>query len=109
MDYLVQFQLNFYNLIVLAILFVMIIKHSEVESFGKQIVKATILITAAAIIIEPLTWIFDGKQFFGAYFLEYSTNFILLLMAPIIGAFMLTYVDYSFFQDRARLRKRLKK
>ncbi len=106
MDYFVQFQLNFYNIIVLIILYVLIIKRSEVESFSKQLVKATIFFAGAAIIIEPLTWIFDGAQFFGAYFLEYSTNFVLLLMAPIIGAIMLCYVDYSFFQDRNRLKKR---
>lgn len=107
MDYLIQFQLNIYVLIVLTIIYIIIIKKSEVESFGKQIILHAIIANAVAVIIEPLTWIFDGKQFFGAFLLEYSTNFLLLLMAPIIGAFMLMYVDYRMFQDRERLKKRL--
>ena len=107
MDYLIQFQLNLYALIILIIIYIIILKKSEVESFGKQILMHTIIATMVAVILEPLTWIFDGRQFFGAYILEYSTNFLLLLMAPIIGAFMLMYVDYRMFQDRDRLKKRL--
>jgi len=106
MEYLVQFQLNIYALIILAILYVAIIVRFQVNHIEKKLIEGVILFLGLAIIVEPLTWIFDGTSFFGAYFLEYSTNFILLLFAPIIAGLMLSYVDYYIFKDSKRLSKR---
>ena len=107
MDYLIQFQLNIYAILILLILYVMVIKKSEIECLSKKIMKYTILATIFANILEPLTWIFDERIFFGSYLIEYSTNFLLVLMAPILGAMMLSYVDYKIYKDLSRLKKRL--
>jgi diguanylate cyclase (GGDEF)-like protein len=107
MEYLVQFQLNLYALIILIILFITIVYRSRINSLGKQLFKTAIFFIGLAIILEPLTWIFDGRIFTGAYFLEYLTNFLLLLLAPIISGLMLAYVDYYIFRDRKRLYRRL--
>ena len=79
MDFLVQFQMNIYALIILVILHVAIIVRSRVNDIGKKLMENAILFVGLAIIVEPLTWIFDCTLFFGAHFLEYSTNFLLIL------------------------------
>jgi len=94
MHYLEQFQLNVYALVVLVILLVVISTRLRVQSYGKKLLYAVIGITMAAIITDPLTWMFDGTHFVGSYFLEYSTNFLNLLYAPIISSLMLSYVRY---------------
>lgn len=81
-------------------------KKQKIQSFGKVFLKLSICFNAIAIVLEPLTWMLDGEVFFGSFFLEYSTNFLLCLMAPILGATMLSYVDYHIFKDRNRLQKR---
>jgi diguanylate cyclase (GGDEF)-like protein len=103
---LIQFQLNIATLILLVVVFITIRTRTQIEGFGTKIIEMSIITTVIALIVEPLTWVFDAKQFFGAYFLEYSTNFLLVLMSPIIGGFMLSYVDYSVFKDRQRIFRR---
>jgi len=100
---LIQFQLNIATLILLVVVFITIKTRTQIEGFGTKIIEMSIITTVIALIVEPLTWIFDGTQFFGSFFLEYSTNFLLVLMSPIIGGFMLSYVDYSIFKDRERI------
>lgn len=106
MDYLIQFQLNIFTIAVFIVLYIIVIRKQKVKSFGKQLLKLAIILGVIAVVLEPLTWIFDGKVFFGSFFLEYSTNFFLYLMAPILGAVMLSYVDYYIFKDRNRLQRR---
>ncbi len=106
MDYLVQFQINVFAMMILIVLYIIIKKKSKVKSFGKRLLKIVMIATAIAIIVEPLTWIFDGMQFFGAFFLEYSTNFVLFLIGPVLGGLMLSYVDYHIFKDPKRIYKK---
>ncbi len=106
MEYLIQFQLNIFAALILVILYVTLNVKSRVNHIAKQLFKATIIFSAAAIIIEPFSWIFDGTHFFGSYFLEYFTNVLLILIAPIICGLMISYVDYFIFKNRKRLFKR---
>lgn len=106
MDFLIQFQLNIATIILLIVIFITIKTRTQIEGFGTKIIQLSIITTILALIVEPLTWILDSRQFFGAYFLEYSTNFLLVLMSPIIGGFMLSYVDYAVFRDRERIYRR---
>ncbi|KIL50705.1 diguanylate cyclase domain protein [Jeotgalibacillus alimentarius] len=106
MDYLVQFQLNVFALVALVILYAIIKMRSKIETFSKKMLKALMLTSGIAMILEPLTWIFDGMLFPGAYFLEYSTNFFLFLIGPVLGGLMLSYVDYHIFKDPKRIYKK---
>ncbi len=107
MDFLIQFQLNLFTLIILVVLLGIIKVKTQLDSFGKRILEYVVIFSGIGIITEPLTWIFDGQTYFGAYFLEYLTNFILVLIAPVIGGLMLSYVDYYIYKDLRRIRKRL--
>lgn len=91
---------------ILIVIYLIIKMKSKVKSYGKGLLKLIIIASAVAIVVEPLTWIFDGMQFFGAFFLEYSTNFLLFMMGPILGGLMLSYVDYHIFKDRKRISTR---
>ncbi|TFD97125.1 GGDEF domain-containing protein [Jeotgalibacillus salarius] len=106
MEYLVQFQINIFAFAVLAILYTIVKMRSKIETFSKKLLKIIMVTSAIAMILEPLTWIFDGMLFTGAYFLEYSTNFLLFLVGPVLGGFMLSYVDYHIFKDPKRVYKK---
>lgn len=107
MDFVIQFQLSIFSVFVLGIIFVTLQIRSGIMSFSKTLLKIVIILNMIGIIMEPLTWIFDGATFDGAFLLEYSSNFILILLAPTIGGFMLSYVDYYIFKDRKRIFRRL--
>ena len=106
MRYVLQFQVNLFALAILAALFVFM-HTSRIRTFSRQLIDWILISTAVAIIVEPLTWIFDGKQFRGAFLLEYGTNVVLFLIGPIIGGLLMSYVDYRMFHMTARLRKRI--
>lgn len=106
MKYLIQFQINVFALVILLILYIFM-RQSRIKTFGKRLINLSLMTTAIAIIDEPLTWIFDGMHFEGAYFLEYSTNFLLFLIGPVIGGLLMSYVDFRLFHDRKRIYNRL--
>ena len=106
MAYLVQFQINLFALVILVILYAMIRFRLRVKSYGKLLLRWIMVLTAMAVILEPLTWIFDGMLFPFSYFLEYSTNVLLFLVGPALGGMLLSYVDYHVFHDPKRLTKR---
>lgn len=106
MNYVVQFQINIFALMILLSLY-LFMRTSKVNTFSKRMMRHMTLVTAIGIIVEPLTWIFDGQQYFGAYFLEYATNFMSFLLGPIIGGFFLSYVDYTINQQPRRIKRRL--
>lgn len=103
MAYLMQFQINVFSIVILISLYIFIKHRVKVQSFSKKILRAMMMVCTAAVILEPLTWYFDSKLFFGAYFLEYSTNFLLFLCGPLLGGLMLSYVDYYLFRSPQRL------
>ena len=105
MNYLIQFQINIFALAILVILYLFMQK-SRIKTFSKHLINWSLVTTSIAIIDEPLTWIFDGQQFLGAFFLEYSTNFLLYLIGPVIGGLLMSYVDFRMFHDRKRVHKR---
>jgi hypothetical protein len=63
MDYLVKFQLNIVTVFVLLILFGIIKVKTQLDSFGKRTIEAVIIATVIGVVMEPLTWFFDGKVF----------------------------------------------
>ena len=107
MRYLVQFQINIFALAILSVLYLIMKTRSKVNSYGKTLFNLIMITTAVAIITEPLTWIFDGELFFGAFFLEYFTNIGLFLIGPIIGGLTMSYVDYSVYKNPKRVQDRL--
>lgn len=66
-----------------------------------------ILSVSAGVILEPLTWILDGNNLPGGYYMEYYFNVLLFLAGPILIGLCLSYVDYYIFHNIIRLRRRL--
>lgn len=106
MNYFVQFQINLFALTILAVLLVFI-RLSHIRTFGRRLIEWLLCTSAIAIIDEPLTWILDRELFFGSYALLYASNFLLFLLAPVIGGLLMSYVDYRLYQNPKRLRCRL--
>ncbi len=102
MNYLIQFQINIFALFILLSLY-LFVGLSKVVTFSSKLLRITIIATAVSIVMEPLTWIFDRMLFSGAFFLEYSTNFVLFLIGPVIGGLLLSYIDFRTFRNPRRI------
>lgn len=106
MDYIAQFQINFFSFFTLMITAILVNRRITLGSYSKRMLNALIIFTGVAIIFEPLTWIFDQGQFVGAHFLEYFTNYMLFLLAPIIAGLMISYVSYYVEKDIKTIKRR---
>jgi len=78
----------------------------EIYSYSSRLLRVIIILTILALIIEPITWIFDTKTFSGARLINYSSNFLLVLIAPILIGMWASYLDFQLFGDRKRLSAR---
>jgi len=107
MDYLLQFQMSIFALSGLVLLFYTIYRRAQSFNYAKRLLLYIIIANAIALISEVMSWIFDGELFYGAYFLEYTSNFILYLMAPILAGLIATYIDFKIFYSKKRLMKLL--
>ena len=105
MDYLVQFQINIFALFILLSLY-LFVRISTIRTFSSWLIRLLLVATAVSIIMEPLTWVFDGMLFPGAFLLEYSTNFLLFLVGPVIGGLLLSYMDYRTYKNPRRVQDR---
>ncbi len=104
MNILLQFQVSIYSLIILSIFYVYI-RASKIETFTKQILRYTSFIAGIGIISEVVSWVFDGNTVLYLYLIEYISNFILFILAPVMAGLFLSYVDLKIHKNRQRIIK----
>lgn len=107
MEWVAKFQLHIFTILVLLIIYFIMKKRSSIDSVGKYILRVTVFFTLIGVIMEPISWIFDRKTFFGARFIEYTSNYLIILIAPLIAALMMSYVRYKINQSYHSLYKQV--
>jgi diguanylate cyclase (GGDEF)-like protein len=100
-----QFDLNVFAIFLLIMLFLVIRFNRDGFRFSTHLIKIILWLTVAALIIEPMSWIFDKSGEFINLFLNYLSNYLLVLVAPILIGMWASYFDYIIFNDRKRLKK----
>lgn len=107
MNYILQFQINIFSFLTLIIICVLVNNRITLGSYSKRMLNALIIVVGIAIVVGPLTWVFDRGQFTGAYLLEYGTNLIMFLLSPIAAGLMISYVGYYVEKDIKKIKHRL--
>jgi len=100
-----QFDLNVFAILLLIMLFYVIRVKRDNFRFSTHLLKTILWLTIAALIIEPMSWIFDKSGAFLNLFLNYLSNYLLVLVAPVLIGMWASYFDYIIFHDRKRLAK----
>jgi len=104
--YLEQFQINIYAIMMLLVILLIIRLRSRVEFYSKKILKTIILLNIIGLIMDPVTWIFDGNPAGLGFVVSYGSNMLLVLLSPVLAGFSVSYMDYKVFRDRGRLHRR---
>ncbi len=106
-EYIEQFQINIYAVIMLTALLIIIKGQSQIVFPSKRLLKWIIAATILSIVMEPLTWIFDDMPTGTGFLLNHLTNALLVLLAPVIAGLFAAYIDLKLNNDWNRLRRRL--
>ena len=107
MQYLIQFQINIYAVLMLLVIFMITSMQMRIKFPSKKLLQLIILVNIASIITEPLTWVFDTQLYPAAFLINHVTNFLLVLLSPVLAGLLISYVDITLNNDQRRLRKRL--
>lgn len=107
MEYIEQFQINIYAVIMLAALLIIMKGQSQIVFPSKRLLKWIIAAALLSIVMEPLSWIFDGMPSGTGFLLNHLTNALLVLLAPVIAGLFAAYIDLKINNDWRRLQQRL--
>ena len=107
MEYLMQFQLSIYAVLAVSMLLVKIYHKEEVYSYSNRLFKAMLLGVMIIMLLEFLSWVFDGRPGNFAYIMNYLFNFLLFVFSPSVACFWVAYIHYKIYGDRQRVRKNL--
>jgi diguanylate cyclase (GGDEF)-like protein len=101
--YLEQFQINIYAMLMLLVILVLIQLRAKVEFYSKKLLKIVIIVNIIGLVMEPITWIFDGNASGIGYFISYGSNFMLVLLGPLLAGVAAAYAHYKILGGRKRL------
>jgi diguanylate cyclase (GGDEF)-like protein len=105
--YLEQFQINIYAILMLLVILFLIQLRSKVEFYSKKLLKIVIIVNIIGLVVEPVTWIFDGNASGFGYYVSYGSNFLLVLLGPLLAGVAAAYAHYKIFVDRKKLKSNL--
>jgi diguanylate cyclase (GGDEF)-like protein len=103
---LIDFDINLYAIILLLVMLVVISLKRDIFRYSTHLLRIIIWMTLFALIIEPITWIFDNDPAILPSMINHVSNFLLMLMAPVLTGVWGCYIDYKIFSNRERLKKR---
>lgn len=106
-DLIQDFSLNIFSSIVLIILLVSMFIKKEIYRFSSRLFGYIIVSILLLLILEILSWVFDGTETPIARNLNYIFNVLFFISSGILAGLFSSYVDYIIYKSKERLQKRL--
>lgn len=107
MEFLLQFQLSIYAIVAVIMLLVKIYFKKEVFSSSNRLFRAMLFGVILIMILEFLSWIFDGKPGDFAYIMNQTFNLLLFIFSPVVPSLWVAYIFYKIYGDIEKVRKYL--
>jgi diguanylate cyclase (GGDEF)-like protein len=105
-EQILSFDLSLFSFALLVILYVITKIKKDVISFSSTLFHWIIVANIIGLVAEVASWIFDEKPGFLNYFISYTSNLLVFLMAPIIVGLWASYLDYKLFSNKKRIHNR---
>lgn len=99
------YYINIYASILLLILLVILYIKRDVYNFSGRVFKYMIMLNIVLSILEGTTLMFDGIDDSFSRFMNYSLNFILFLLTPLIGSLWAIYLDFKIFKSIEHIKR----
>lgn len=105
-DTFLHFDISIYAMLYLTMLFVLILLRKEIYSVSSKLILWIIATNILILLLEVLSWLFDGVEGEGYYYLNYIVNTGLYIAVGFIVAYWMSYVDYVIYRSKERLQGR---
>lgn len=106
MDLYKLIDIDLYAILILLMIIVVIFSRKGAASFSRQLFLLLCWSTMAILLFDIALWSIDGVNAWYARWLNYSLNFILLVVQQLPLTIWLCYLDYQLHQSYPRLKKR---
>lgn len=106
MTLLSNLSLNLYSVIILAILYIHLVRHDDRSSFQYKLFTLMLKVTCILLAFDTLSR-FDGRP--GTYYVtfNYWGNLVVFLLNPVLPSLWILYVHYQIYDDQQRTMKLL--
>jgi len=105
-DTFIKYDINIYTGILLLTMLGIIYLKKDVYSFSTKMFKIILITNLVMLVLELLSWTFEGVDGNLAWYLNYSINFVLVLLTPVIACFWASYIDHKIFNSIDRIKRR---
>lgn len=106
MSFVLRFDLTFFAIILLVALLIVIMSKQEVLTLKSTIFRWLIITTIVMLVLEILSWIYDGEPGRMNFFLNNLFNFLFTAFNVVIVGLWASYIDYIIHEDKERLKRR---
>ena len=105
LENILAFDINIFACFLLLTMMIIIRIKGDRHSFSSTLFVSIICLTIAALFLEAVSWIADAYSGGFAFFANYLSNWLLVLVTPVLAGFWISYVDYKILQNRKRIAK----
>ncbi len=102
-----DFSLNIFSSILLIVLLISMFSKRELYRFSSRLFAHIIVAILLLLVLEILSWVFDGIQTSSARNLNFIFNTLFFVSSGVVAGLFASYVDYIVFKSKERLLKRL--
>lgn len=106
MDFILQFDLNFFAIFLLVSLIIVIKSKQELPTIKSNLFLWLIITTILMLFVEVLSWKYDGEPGRTNYIFNNIFNFLFTGFSVVAVSLWISYIDYTIYEDKKRLIKR---
>ena len=105
MDLLVRLDINFFSLLISALIFLDMYNRDENQVLQYRLFIALLLSNMVLLVLDSLSWVFDGHAGPTISLVLTSVNILYYLMNPLPSFLWSLYAHYQVFHDERRTKK----
>lgn len=101
------YSIHVFSIIILLTIYLLNKLKKDATTYSIRLFYMILFTNIGLLILEPISFMADavGNRFI--HFINYTADFLILLLSTIITGFWASYIDYKFFKKRKRLIKRI--
>lgn len=101
------YHIHFFSSLLLLVIFVLNKLKKDVPTFSIRLFHAIIFVNLLLLILEPLSFIADANTASYLPYLNYAIDILMIILTPLLVGLWASYIDYKFFKQQKRVKKRL--
>jgi len=93
--------------LILLLFFFVIMNKNDKYDFRRRVMVVLFLLNMSLLVVETITYLVNGSSVSSFHeFINWASNFVLLLLIPVFASTWAVYIDYIVFESIPRLKSR---